>query len=358
MPDEPAAGSSIGEKLPAEVELREIALSFKLPKGKNLSRTWTREMRTEVESAVTLRVSADRLSVRCAPPLLIDALWPAKNMVFSGATLQFAGAQLELLLVPVSGAAEGLVDFTAEAANQIIALLRAGLTGSAMAAAGYNPFIDAAVLETLSAIAAKFQRQPASGTTDVTTADLGDVSAEATISLRAAFAHAEDGSGVSLPAGAVLRVLVTGAGNLAQIASVEAPADRLRAANIQSVTITSEALSVVHNSSAVAELRRVRVDRGGRVTIERMALRGGAEQAADLESLVRVIASAVSLARRGVPEETGLLVAASSPGAEAQIVPGLTRGVIESALTKGVQKLLRENAAALPGINLLEFMNA
>jgi hypothetical protein len=356
MPEAPAAGSSINAELPAEVDLREIALSFKLPKGKNLSRTWSRELRTEVESTLALRVSADRLSLQCAPPLLIDALWPAKNMVLSGATLQFANAKIDILVAPVSGVGEGLVDFTSKAQEELLGMLRAGLGTSAMATAGYNPFTDTALIATLSSIADNFQRQPASGTSDVSTADLGEVAVEATIALRTAFTHSEGGSGLAVPEGGVLRVRVAGAGNLAQIASASTTADRLRAANIQSVTLQSDALSVLLDGSALADLRRVRVDRGGRVSIERIALHGGAEQAADLESLIRVIASAVSLAQRGIAPETALLASASSPGAEAEIIPGLTRGAIENALTKGVQTLIRDNRAALPGIDLGELL--
>ena len=43
-------GKTIAEEVPESVELREIGLSFALPMGKSISRTLTRELRTQLQT--------------------------------------------------------------------------------------------------------------------------------------------------------------------------------------------------------------------------------------------------------------------------------------------------------------------
>ncbi|UQA62534.1 hypothetical protein [Polyangium aurulentum] len=358
MEEPQAQGFSIAEKLPPEVELRQIGLSFTLPEGKNLTRTLTRELRTESETVVSLRVSPEKLELCCSPAILIDAQWPAQNMLLGGASVRFADAQIEVTVAPVDGLAEGILDFTATAQKEISALITAGLEGTAAMTPGYNPFTDRALLATLDAISANFERQPSNGVSDVTTTDLGKVCVEATIALRKAFSHAAEGAGLELPEGASLHVRVAGAGDVAQIARAVGAAECVRAANIVAITLSCEALSVISGGKPVAQLKRIRVDRGGAVTIEQLRLQGSLEDAAGVESLVRVLAEAAKLAGHGVPLEAGVQVAANTADPRAQVVPGLARNQIEAALTEGVQGLVREHATALPGLDLREIFGA
>jgi hypothetical protein len=351
-----AEGTSIAAKLPPEVELREIGLSFTLPMGKNLSRTWSRELKTELESRIRLRVSKERFELGCSPPILIDAQWPAMNIELGGATVRFSDAHIDVVLSSVSGVTEGLIDFSDDARKEIRALLEAGLAGTAMGAPGYDPMGDAAVLATLEAIAGNFQKQPSSGTSDVSIADLGSPTAEVSIALKIPFVHESDGAGLSLPEGSVLVVSVSGSGKVAKIFAAGSTAEGIRAAKLESIRISSDSLSIVHGGKPVASLDRVRIDRGGAVALERMRLFGSLEEAASIESLLRVVASATGLADAGVPLEQGIPVAATSPDAEAQIVPGLVRGKIEAALAEGVRKLVSEYRSAIPGLDLEEIL--
>jgi hypothetical protein len=356
MEDSQAQGSSIADKLPPEVELRQIGVSFKLPEGKNLTRTFTRELRTESQTVVSLRVSPERLELCCSPAILIDAQWPAQNMLLGGASVRFADAQIEVTLSAVDGLAEGIIDFTATAQKEITEFIAAGLEGTALMKPGYDPFADRALVATLDAISANFKRQPSSGVSDVSIADLEDVCVEATIALRKAFAHAAEGAGIELPCGAALQVRVAGAGDVAQIARAVSAAECVRAANIVAITLACDALTVVAGGKPVAQLKRIRVDRGGAVTIEQLRLQGSLEDAAGVESLVRVFAEAAKLTGHGVPAEASVPIAATSGDARAEIVPGLARNQIEAALTEGVQGLVREHATALPGLDLREIL--
>jgi len=350
------AGKSIADEVPAGVDLCEIGLSFTLPMGKNLSRTWSRELRTELESRLKLKVSKDRFELSCNPPILIDAQWPAMNMQLGGATIRFADAHVEVWVSSISGLTEGLIDFSGDAKKEIAALLQSGIEGTAMAAPGYDPMRDTEVLATLEAIGDNFKKQPSGGESDVSIDDLGDPTVEVTLAMREGFVHEAEGAGLALPAGAAITVRATGSGKLSSISAPGSNADRIRAAKLRSISIVSEALSIIHGGQPIASLDRVRIDRGGAVTLERMRLHGVLEEASSLESLVRVVASAARLTGLGVPIEGGIQVAARSPENAAEIVPGLVREKIESALADGVRKLVAEYRAAVPGLDLQEIM--
>ncbi|MRG95380.1 hypothetical protein [Polyangium spumosum] len=343
-------------RLPPVVELRDIGLSFTLPRGKNLSRTWSRELRTELASRVRLRITQEALTLRCDPPIVIDALWPAKNMLFGGADVRFEDARIEAWVSPIDGPGEGLVDFTADAKKQIVELLAAGLRGTKMAQPGYDPMQDEAALATLEAIADNFRKTPSTGTSDVSAADLGDPAIEATLALRERFVHEQGGAGLEVEAGGSIHVEIKGSGDLASIAAEASNEARVRAANLQSITITSEAVTVVHGGAPLVELVEIRVDRGGGVALSRMRLRGALEEVSGLESLVRVVAGVVRFAGSEVPLDPGLALAAAGPASEATLVPGLVRRKIEDVLAEGVRKLVREHASSIPGLDLRDVL--
>ncbi|MDI1447639.1 hypothetical protein [Polyangium sp. 6x1] len=352
---DPTTSELLGQ-LPPVVELRDIGLSFTLPRGKNLSRTWVRALRTELASRVRLRIAQDRLTLRCDPPIVVDALWPAKNMLFGGADVRFSDARIEAWVSPIDGPGEGLLDFTDEAKKQIVEIIAAGLRGTKMASPGYDPMRDEAALATLEAIADNFRNAPSSGASDVSIADLGDPAAEATLALREAFVHEQNGTGLSVAAGGAIQVQIKGSGNLAAIAAERSNPERVRAANLQSITITSEALSVVHGGSPIVELGCIRIDRGGAVTLSRLRLRGTLEEVAGLESLVRVVAGVVRFAGCEVSLDAGIALAAKDPASEASMVPGLVRSKIEEVLAEGVRKLVHEHAEAIPGLDLRDVL--
>lgn len=350
-------GTSITRAVPAEIDLREIGLSFTIPAGRNLSRTWRRELRTQMQSRVRLCVSRERLELSCTPPLLVDAQWPAMNMELGGATIHFADARIEVLVSSISGPGEGLVDFTNDAKREVSALLSAGIAGTAMARAGYDPLSDPDVLATLGTIAGNFQKQPSSGSAaEVSTNDMGDPRVEARFALREPFVFESDGAGLALPAGVVLDVRVSGSGDLASIAAAGTTRERVLSAKLQSITIGCEGIEIIAADKPVAALEHVRIDRGGKVTLERMRLLGSAEEAAGMESLFRVIAAAVALQRSGAALEDAVSIAKASPGAIPKVVPGLVEGKIEESLTEAVRALVRERANTIPGLDLREIL--
>jgi hypothetical protein len=345
-------GVSIDERVPAEVELRAIGLSFSLPAGKNLSRTWQRELRTESESRIRVAVLRERLEVSFSPPILIDAQWPAMNMQLGGVNLDFSTSRTTASVGSIHGATEGLVDFSADANKEVCALIHAGIEGTAMARPGYNPMTDPNIVSTLEAIADNFRRQPSSSPSEVEYHDFGDPRIDMTLVTTAGFTYQEENAGLSVHEGTEIDISITGRGNLATIMKSQSTADKVTAAKVESVTMTSQGILVVVDEKPVAYLDRMRIDRGGAVTVERMRLEGAVGNAAGMEGVIRVVASALGLASAGRTMDAAITLAANSSETQATIIPGLAKGQIEATLTEGVRQLVHVNRFAIPEVDL------
>lgn len=345
---------SMDEHLPAEVELREIGLSFALGAGKNLSRTWQRELRTESESRFRASVTRDGLEMRFSPPLLIDAQWPAMNMQLGGIQHVFSNGQTTVYLAPISGPTEGLIDFSEDAKKEIRALMLKGITGTPMAQLGYNPMQDRKIISTLESVTEHYRKQPSDGTMDVEYSDFGRVQIDMQLALKSDFRYVEKKAGLLVRLGTTIDVVLEGRGNMANLMASHSNAARADAAHIETVTITSKGLLVILNEKPIAYLDRVRIDRGGAVTLESVRLEGIAGQAEGLESLVRVIGSALHWTSSGADLDTSVTMAAHSSDALAKLVPDMVRTQIEKTLTEGTKKLLLANRTVIPEVDLEE----
>jgi hypothetical protein len=345
---------SMDDRMPAEVELRGIGLSFTLGAGKNLSRTWQRELRTESESRFRASVTRDSLEMTFSPPILIDAQWPAMNMQLGGVKRVFSTGQTTVFLGSIHGVAEGLVDFSEDAKKEINALITSGVSGTAMAQLGYNPMQDAQIISTLEAVTEHFRRQPKQGTSDVEYSDFGRVQIHAHLALKTDFRHVEKSAGLLVRRGTTIDVVISGRGNMATLLRTRTNAERAAAAEIESVTISSDGLLVILNEKPIAYLDRIRIDRGGTVTLEKVRLEGIAGEAEGMESLLRTVASAIEWTTSGTSVDAGTTVAANSRDALAIVVPEIVRGEIEKTLTEGTKQLLRGHRAVIPEVDLEE----
>lgn len=347
------ADDAIRDQVPSGVDLQALRLSFTLPKGKVLQGNWQSETRTSSASRVTLEVTPTQLRVWCNPGIHIDAQWPVQNMTLGGATYDFRTASTGVSVWLVRGLGEGFVDCTGTARESVTSLIAGGLRGTAASRPGYDPMGDPNIMGTLNAIASNFSSLPSSGEGGgVTTDDMLQASAGATIALKDGFSRAEDGSGVVAAPGATFDITVAGDGSLGAIARGGNLAGGARAAAIQSVSIATDGLKITKDGEDVIGLRRVRVDRGGVVTAEDLELLGKARRAADTESALRLLGGLLYYRAQGAPP--GLAVNLAARHADAEIVPGLSRAKVERALTAAVHTLLTENANAVPGLNLAE----
>ena len=349
---------SLDEQMPAEVELQSIGLSFTLGAGKNLSRTWQRELRTESESRFRSSVTRDSLEISFSPPILIDAQWPAMNMQLGGIKRVFSNGETTAALGSIRGVAEGLVDFSEDAKKEICALLISGLTGTDMARLAYNPMQDPKIVSTLETLAEHFRRQPKQGVSEIEFRDFGSPNIDIQLTMKTDFQHIEKGAGLSVRRGTTIDMLIVGHGNLATILASRTNAERAAATNIDYVTISSDGLLVVVNDKPVAYLDRLRIDLGGAVTLEKCRLEGAVGQAEGMESLIRTIASTLQWPASEPNRETGRTMAMNSTDMIAKIIPDIVRSQIEKTLTDGVKKLLHTYRNVLPELDLVEIMNA
>jgi hypothetical protein len=347
---------SMDERMPAEVELRGIGLSFTLGAGKNLSRTWQRELRTESESRFRSAVTRDALEISFSPPILIDALWPAMNMQLGGIKREFSSGETKVFLASIRGVAEGLVDFSEDAKKEIASLVNSAVSGTAMERRGYNPMQDPQIVSTLENLADHFRQQPSQGVSNIEYRDFGSPKIDIQLCLETDFRHIEKNAGLSVRQGTTIDVLISGHGNLATMMASRTTAEKAAATNIDSVTISSDGLLVVVNDKPIAYLDRLRMDRGGVVTLEKMRLEGVAGQAEGMESVVRMVASAMNWVSGGAPIDGAMKMGANSRDVLATFVPDAVRVEIEKTLTQGVKEILLANRNAVPELDLVEIM--
>lgn len=347
---------SLDEQMPAEVELQSIGMSFTLGAGKNLSRTWQQELRTESESRFRSSVTRDSLEISFSPPILIDAQWPAMNMQLGGIKRVFSNGETTASVASIRGVAEGVVDFSGEAQKQICGLLISALIGTEMAKLAYNPMQDPKIVATLETLGDHFRRQPKQGVSDVEFRDFGSPHIDIKLAMKADFRHIEKGAGLSVRRGTTIDVLIVGHGNLATILASRTTAEKAAATNIDYVTISSDGLLVVVNDKPVAYLDALRINRGGTVTLEKCRLEGAVGQAEGMESLIRTVASAMQWPSDGRNQDAGRTMATNSSDMIAQIIPDIVRSQIEKTLTDGVKKLLVANRNVVPEIDLVEIM--
>jgi len=150
-------------------------------------------------------------------------------------------------------------------------------------------------------------------------------------------------TGLVVAPGAVFDISIESAGSLA-------------GGNLDSMkklTLSTGGVTLQSKGTPAVKLTRLRVNRGGTVTLEAFELLGGVKDAADIEQLGRMLGTMIGLGAAGVPDRAALDAAAGT-NPKAELVEGLTKGMIEKQFTAAVQKLIRDNAAAIPGVDLLK----
>lgn len=345
---------AMDERLPGEVELQSIGLSFALGAGKNLSRTWQRELRTESESRFRAAVTRSSLEMTFSPPILIDAQWPAMNMQLGGITRDFTTGQTKVFLGAIHGVAEGLIDFSDDAKKEIQNLIVDGINGTSMAVVGYNPMLDRHIVSTLESVTEHFRTQPKQGTSEVQYSDFGRVRIDMNLVMKADFRHTENGAGLEVRRGTTIDVTLEGRGNMATLMVTRTNAERAAAAQIDTVTISSKGILVVVQGKPVAYLDRLRVERGGVVVVEQLRLEGVLGEAAGMESVIRRVASAMQWVSGGASIDSAMTMATQSAHTLPKIVPEAVRIQIEKTMTEAVRQMLRTHRNVIPEVDLEE----
>lgn len=351
-PGAAAAAAPIADQVPQNVDLKSARVSFTMPAGKKLAGSFAYEAKTQYATTVTIEASPTELRVWTSPGLHFDVQWPGQNMRFSSAGVNFASGQPFANFYLEGGLGSGFIDVSERGANEVRSMITQAIAGSAMARPGYNPMQDRDLIGTMNRIKSNFDRLPSGSGNQVGAQDLTSPTIGASLGMKSPFLQEADGAGIEIPAGGTLDVSIAGNANLARLLQAGNPQAAAMAANIQHIAVNSDAITLQHKGKPIAKLLSLRVLRGGQVTLDRFEMLGGLGAGAGFESLLRIIVGTIALAERGVPPQIGAQVTVGSGNAEPELVRGVSRQMIEQGLSSAVQKLLRDNRNAVPGLDL------
>ncbi len=342
------------DELGKAVDVKQVFVSFGLDQGKVVASVDGTDFVTKHASRMTLVVTPRTVELRCSPFIWLDASWPAANMNWYGVTYDLASKTAHASVSKGSG--HGFVDYTADAARALEKKVLEVVAGTPLGTKGYNPMSDANILGTLGGIADNLKSMPTAGgggaAGGVKPADMKSLSAGATIALTKGVHLDHEGGGVDIPAGGEVTLSVQGSGSVADVAGATGPQAMANAFHATAIDVSSEAITLLKSGKPVARLHELRLERGGKVTVGRFSLAGGAATAAGVEALFRLIGGAMDAHSRGAPD--GLAWEMGARGAEPTIVTGMTKSALEKALGEAARKMILEHAGAIPGIDLAE----
>ncbi|MEZ4468293.1 MAG: hypothetical protein R3F60_18190 [bacterium] len=309
-----------------------------------MNAAWDRELCTRTACLVRLGFTREALELAASPPLHIDARWPAKNMALSGLTVRFDTATVT---AHVGDRRAGLLDFQRKARDELEALGRGTIAGTAMAHRGYDPFADADLVTTLRQLGQNFESSPTRGSTRVTAGHLQAVAVDAELSLPGGL----DQQGLRVAPGGRVALTVSGAGGLADVLRAADPTAALLAANLQHLVLTSDDVTLHAGGTPIGRLQQLRLLPGGQVRIDRLALDGPADVAAGVETLVGLLYRAARFSQAGVAPDAATLLAAHPRLREGEIVAEAAGQLVAELLTEAVRSLM-DGEAIVGGVDL------
>jgi hypothetical protein len=162
----------------------------------------------------------------------------------------------------------------------------------------------------------------------------------------------QNGAGIEVAPGAELSVSVQGGGNVQSIMDGGSVAGAVKAANLQSITVSASGLTVKSGGKPVAQISRMTIHKGGQVSIERMELLGSAATARSAEQGLSLLLGLLALAARDGDALNGAMRNAQDPA----VVDGLARSQMEKEFTDAIRSMVLEYRGAVPGLDLAEVL--
>ena len=330
MPD--TLDQTLTRALPEGASLKRASISFSLPANRMISPSlWT----DDEPPTVTLAIRRSGLSLNFVPPLIVQG--PIISMDWSGLEFSFATASVES--VDLHSPAH---IFEQTAKDKIKKFVTDVLKGTPVALAGYDPLTDPDLSGTLKQIESNFEAAPSSGS-QITAQSLKGLTASATVGLASPIIR-------GTPQG---RLVVSGSVTLTARARGSAATLASEPPELEWVRVTGPSIVVQAEGEDIARLEELMIHPGGSVTIEKMTLIGEALDLAHKETAFRVLGLLGLIAAEGVDR---LTLSGANPSLEAELVPGVTRQMIESALTDAVRGLVWKYEFAIPGYDLARIL--
>jgi hypothetical protein len=331
-------GESLREKVPEQIDLAALGVSFNLPANTALTNDWN-QLQTTSSTYVSIHVTPELLSVSFSPGLLVDIQWPISNVAWGGVQYDFKSAQVSSVhLWNTQRAAANGTGFVRPKVEEFVTKL---VQGTPMAEAGYDPFADPDILGTLKALQKNLASQ-GEGESSIAASDLTKPSFSATVVFQSEIRQVAGEGGVLIPAGQALTARVLFDGSVEELTQGD---NR----SISQVTIDDAAIEIQHEGESVARLKRLYIFNGGLVSIREWEPMGKAAKFAGAESLVRLFGHLLT-------REGHLRLRSGTADINPTIVAGLTVKKIEEALAGAIRQAIVENRHAIPNVDLAEML--
>jgi hypothetical protein len=311
------APSSVDDKVPSGVSLQQLRFGFMIAPNKTVGEGLSTGKNG---SKITIRVSRTKAEVTMSPGLEAGPFGAAGTL--DAVTLTFGTGTVH---ASASGALDGTI------ASDTEAWVVNKLAGSGLEVAGYDPFADDLLENKLAKLG-----EGGSSTEGLNApTDLSEFNAGAEINLKDGFSELDDKkTGLVVAAGSHFSLWAQSAGSLKSAGP--------DVKEMKSLTVASNGITIQKEGAPVARIKKLRVDRGGTVTIEDIELLGEAKSAGDWESFLRLLAGAAKASNAGMPDDAAIAHGAKEMAPA--LVKGLTKHEIEQKLTAAIGGLIRQNA--------------
>lgn len=344
----------IERELPEGVELKSVRGSVTIPAKRRLMGDWKATIETEHATQLGAEVNERGISVWLNPSLLVNATWPMRDCEIRRAGVHFTEGKPYADVA--DGGGWGVIPSSSVVRNTIVENLEKAIAGTPLAEPGYVFTRDTDLQGTLDSVlrnvGSMFGEGGGGGEAGLSARDLGQVSAGGTIAMREGASFMQNGAGIEVAPGAELSVSVQGGGNVQSIMDGGSVAGAVKAANLQSITVSASGLTVKSGGKPVAQISRMTIHKGGQVSIERMELLGSAATARSAEQGLSLLLGLLALAARDGDALNGAMRNAQDPA----VVDGLARSQMEKEFTDAIRSMVLEYRGAVPGLDLAEVL--
>jgi hypothetical protein len=347
MPAPMVMRDSLQSMLPEGVEVNSASISFQLPGPRILQSGEGYDMTTTGPTTIRLTMERSEIQVRISPAVFIDAQWPVTNMEWSGLLYDFESASVRVLIRDVQffaiDTAMLFESFTWTTGREIGTFFTGLLAGTPIARPGYDPFTDPDPVGTLQSVASNWVRLPSSSSAPGES-DVSNIAFSVSAAVGSPITEGNEDGQVVVSGDVTVRLQF--AETLSEM--------RTGPPTLESLGIVGSSIVLRQGGEDVARLEAVSIRPGGRVTLERWTILGGAPaQGSGVERLLRELVLR-GLLQSGNPDDR-LALGSRDPDLRPTVVPQLAARLIEEQLTQAVTRLVRENATVIPGFDLRRF---
>lgn len=344
--------------LPQGVDLKSVRGSVTIPANRTLTGDWKASVATRQATQVQIEVSHTGVRVNCSPAIFIDATWPLKNAELYGAGITFGG-KAHTDVEDGHGWGSGMISIKGQVAEKINGILDKGVAGSPLAQKGYDPTKDANLAGTLSSVEQHFQAAfaqqggGAGGKAPVDAAEMTNVSAGGTVTLKAGGNFMKDGTGLAIDPGSDISLDAIGRGNVKDVAAAGGkPQQSADAAKISALNIGATGMKVMAKGKPIAQISSMTIHPGGNVTIDQVELLGKAAEAKAGEAGLSLLVGLLALYGHDGQAANGALQNAQDP----KFVDGVTKKLMEDQFTAQIRSMILQYRTAVPGMDIAKVL--